>query len=1336
MPDPTKITKPIKTMQDLIDNKLISLTPTYKAPREFNVGNTDLGNSKYDEGIPLALVNNLNTIRADKQPWTHQATRSVLGIAGGGLLTVGEMAGYLLDLPSHITQFTNLINNEENLQTVESNFLSKPFKESKESLYRDFLPIYRKQPGKLIDFNDSGFYWEALRSVGESAVGFGITGMGAAALVKGAGAALRATRLANYNSALARGLGNIGAGMQEGMLGRGMTAYMTNFGEGKMMALELYENSKHQLMKEFTTNYEEQYGEPATPEKIKEFELDAAIQAGKGANYFMMVNKLFMATDYLQLNKIFGKTIKQTDNLATKPASTFLGKAYAFGKTQLKQAPKESFEEIGQNVGQMDQMFRTRQRLKKQGYKLPTIAEEEMSMADRLLEYATSEQALLEGAMGFLGGPIQYTVTQLPFQSKNNRYTDQLAQFDANEKYINTSMYNTISGKALSEAASEIFEENEEVSTDTLNDIAFTRQALVNFSAGTTANFRNSIESYKETEGLTETELKAIDTKLATLNQLELDYNTTYSKYADPAALMFQDTQSRLIDETLQKSIKQKEQVQADLNEVIDKYNNVSGTSYTAEQIINNPQELSTNIKGYLGAFEPITMQYIALDQNIKQLQEQSLEVSSNINQLKNSKNNAILSDFKRYFENVQSPSDETVKLGRELLKSTDSPFIKEYIKRRVDNLDDAIKASKANKVVKDKGGAEQAVADKAKKDLDRDNNNSPSVTSEPGIDEMFSPTNEEDYLEKLPNKTVVKEPPLAETEPLPNPDVIADFNIEEELDNMLYGNSDSKSITEAVTSFLENKVSAEQITPEEADSILERFVTPEQEDELAEGITPGFTVDAIQEEAVSKSNPVASVENDVKLAFSKNNDFKEFLNSNTDKTGVKVTYRLSQSDLVNAADRELIKKFNQGNQLNENEIGKIPIEAIIITKDGKQIVTSLYPVSGKGAGAIAETKLRKAILTSLNEGKIPSNTVVGQYSGAIVSDGVAKKLTLIDQLKDVKDIKLLFTNKEGRLINLDGTINRQHRNTILTKNNPWAGIFFVPIKTSNGKNIPLKVNTRKLSENELSVVGNILYLALKKEGVNNLSQPLSKFPKISEQLESYDLEYLGTEATLGKVLAHLVYLNKNAELNTDPTTSIYFDKGILYMGNKQFTYESITNDLSNILAIKDFLKNYRTRNVSVNKINEENGYKEFLVENEILNTDSAIGADGAPFQSSLDNSNDPTNRYKTKAIYVQNTITSKDNITSIKASNIKENTNAKLNKINKAVNKNVPTKTRLKVVKSSQADINRVLYGDASSTENKSTVERSILKEIQAKTLSNINKIINDKSKVKQGEC
>jgi hypothetical protein len=177
--------------------------------------------------------------------------------------------------------------------------------------------------------------------------------------------------------------------------------------------LELYENAKKDIMSE----------NPGISEKV------ASQMAGEQADRFILANKAMIISDAFALSGI-SKTLSRGRNpLKERNLKTFANNFKKFSRENpIAQASAESLEEIYQNTIQQEGEYQAR---KDAGV---SSKGESANPFSRLVEFATSDKALLEGMMGFFGGPIQYGIIQHPFTLVDRKGYQE--QYDAQQDQI------------------------------------------------------------------------------------------------------------------------------------------------------------------------------------------------------------------------------------------------------------------------------------------------------------------------------------------------------------------------------------------------------------------------------------------------------------------------------------------------------------------------------------------------------------------------------------------------------------------------------------------------------------------------------------------------------------------------------------------------------------------------------------------------------------------------------------------------------------------------------------------------------------------------------------
>ena len=521
--------------------------------------------SKFDKGITFRDLDNIERNRAIHQSSGGQAFNAIVGGVASGVLTAVEDIGYILD-------FKNNIKRLQGLEEVDTNDVSKWAQGMKGELER-VMPIHRMSD-KVFDWTDSGFYWQMFKGVADSAVGFAIPGMLA---TRGIGAIQRLARTTKYLNKLRVST----TGKQ--LINAGLGAYVTNYGESKMMGLEQYENSLRNMTQElFRTNYEilledkdpnlsnadlrEQAMVTTQAQLASGIKEDFEEIAGKHANSFMWRNKAFMITDMIGLHGLYrGKGITRDLVKQGKQISDNL----------LLQAGKEGLEEIGQNILQMEGEY---QSLKEIG----ATSEAPENLSERILDFATSDQALLEGLMGVLGGGPQRILTkgftggysraarEERTEREDIQYEEQQKQVQANKDYLSGKLSRFSKSQLLREQASARGLERDE---KLLRDVAFVEMVAENAERGTLGQFERSIKDVRngvspevEGEGEWDPDYKEIAAEqLTDLKRMEKQW-LKYHGYYNHRLIFLANEKRKLLQQNLESVTAETKDIQNDID--------------------------------------------------------------------------------------------------------------------------------------------------------------------------------------------------------------------------------------------------------------------------------------------------------------------------------------------------------------------------------------------------------------------------------------------------------------------------------------------------------------------------------------------------------------------------------------------------------------------------------------------------------------------------------------------------------------------------------------------------------------------------------------------------
>lgn len=472
------------------------------------VGNQLPNFSRYDADLSrIDQLQNINDFRADQQSNLLKATNAVISGVLSGLATAVEDFSYILDFEEWGKVFSGQ-------DTLERNWLGQAMVDAKEALY-GAMPIYERE--RKDTFSDNFFRWSTLRSGLDSMVGFAVPG---GAISKGLSLgtkALRASRAAAYLSKLAetnkiakgldKGLNFLTTGPSGEVVNSLVSGMLTNDAEGKMMAFEVADNARMQYVSDNaaklleankdTPNYTVEQA-LAEAKELMDNDVDFNNKLAEEQTEFVNRNRIFMLSDAFGIHGVF-KGIGKTRNLlkdkgiaqAIKDLKTLSSDNF------LLQMTKEGAEEIGQNILQSEAEYQVN---KSRGALSPKDAE--LSLTERILNFGTSTQALVEGAMGFITGGIQRNVMRatgdlISGDPLGKKRKEEYAKAQAEQKkildsYTEAHLSDLVTAEInRTEAAADI---NAETLTADIKERVFNSLATEAFQNGTTEQLERLIQ--------------------------------------------------------------------------------------------------------------------------------------------------------------------------------------------------------------------------------------------------------------------------------------------------------------------------------------------------------------------------------------------------------------------------------------------------------------------------------------------------------------------------------------------------------------------------------------------------------------------------------------------------------------------------------------------------------------------------------------------------------------------------------------------------------------------------------------------------------------------------
>lgn len=518
--------------------------------------------SEYSDYIENPVISpnvDLDATRAENQSGTEQYLRAVGTGLAGGLLTAVEALSYI---PDGSFWAGTLVQADD----YERNFLAEWAVNTKESLNENFA-IYRTNPEKVFDFGDFGWYMDTFKSVIDSAVGFGLPGIGVAKGISMAGKTMnylaKTQKLMSFLNQTEKGAKLINS------LASG---YVTNHMESMVMATEMYDT----LLSDYNNNPGKYSGI-----SLDEFKREAARQT----HNFALYNKIFAVTNALQMGSLF-KTRGQISKAGLKN----------FAIDQLKTAPLEGVEEVGQRVLQESFTDSVRANL---GVDTKYNSKDFLGKA---MEIVQEEETWLEGLMGIFGGPVQYAITKAPFEiasmKEANKWREKQAEVILNNKeQIDKVVKQTIEQAEVIDAAK--IEGSPELA-EAVADAYFGNIVINNFKYGIADQLERTIQDVIENKDGTrsESEISIAQEKLEQLKEFEREFNKA-TKYVNSDEIFGLKARILMDTKALEKLTNQEQELIKDIIDVATINNKVTVADKVGKDTIirNRPLNVEYNVE-------------------------------------------------------------------------------------------------------------------------------------------------------------------------------------------------------------------------------------------------------------------------------------------------------------------------------------------------------------------------------------------------------------------------------------------------------------------------------------------------------------------------------------------------------------------------------------------------------------------------------------------------------------------------------------------------------------------------------------------------------------------
>lgn len=1170
-------------------------------------GMTDLGSSQFDTNTPFDTLHNLDIQRAEEQPWYDQAAnaiaQAVVGEIVGGTI---EGLGYLLDVGSIV----DLIQGEE---TEWGNFLTD-FGQSIREGVEENTRIYEnpeREEGFWNSMGDSGWWFKNSVSVASTL-----------SMLIPSSAATRT--LGFLGKGLSRGLGTINKSLDiaenMGVKAKWMTeglsqAIISRNIENWMEAHGTFEDLKAQRL----TQINPETGKLFTKEEAT---LDASEAAATNwkQGWAMLVQDI---PQYLALGKVFNPVTRKMENALTNASQRGITAGLKPWQQNVSAAvgtfASEGFEEAYQFV------ISERAKLSSD-LKSGLITQEEFD--EKMREAYSSDELKTSAFFGGLGGNVFQAAGKginQAFKSKTRK------EFEEN---IGAIYNDRMKARAQQFAAmqQELAKADQDGLTDTRKDIIdnammhMTAEALENDKYDQFIETINSMQNMSDQDKANYQEVTGneFDTELAKeytpdiikrANDMRSLYLKNRNKYSPDVAAKLS-----MLEIDNKRWAKKRSDVLKDIEQV---------KKSIDETWVTRP---SNDLRESWERSE----RKDALHNRIKNLKTQKSKIKS--------------AQQKKFLDGVIAQNEAKLKIVNKEIKAAEKAKTKMSATDReiADNRSETNKlAQDAYDIIKDDIATlkdlQYTIEDKIAY-----NNEELKYTKTPEGQEAFEKVKVQNHINSLQ-----KEKDITEA-------------INDVAGNDIFTKEEKADITKKLKAKLdkiqeEKKKQAAKEAAEKAQAYAsareaQKNANPKTVDNQKRNQIKDNIEDVNWNEEVDTSEKFAKdddkfTEHQVRSSRSvplldkvKGTDkYQRWVENTASKVGEKFEYIVSDNVYsTNKTALEIIDLFEQSVEgaIPQEVYDKLPIK--VVHSEKKNIFTYIPEKPKDSATPIAHERYRnnyaaqrKIIIDRLKAGESTVTEVKFTSGGELVTDpgtdSLAAENSLLDlqQINSVNDVDLMFTNDDGMFMDELKQLDQDFYGKVVNVGQgddgtlmPYRGGVFLKVKKADGKIFPLRLNLAKNTQAQAEVLAEILRdVAVpitdqdgNKSKILKLNSLLSDTrPTLKERIEKEmgpELELLGEDPVINDLINMFVYVSEETK---DLTSELYFSGEHLIYGGKRITpgNRSMQNEFDSLVT---FLKDTKRRQISINLLNNLNGYKDFLINQKVVSTNGT--KEGPLFQN------------------------------------------------------------------------------------------------------------------------
>lgn len=281
----------------------------------------------------------------------------------------------------------------------------------------------------------------------------------------------------------------------------------------------------------------------------------------------------------------------------------------------------------------------------------------------------------------------------------------------------------------------------------------------------------------------------------------------------------------------------------------------------------------------------------------------------------------------------------------------------------------------------------------------------------------------------------------------------------------------------------------------------------------------------------------------------------------------------------------------------------------------------------------------RRIIIDRLKAGESTEVEVKHTSGGNLQMDpnpreGFVAENSILDiaQIDGVKDVDIMITDFNGNFVDTTGELDSEFRGYTmhagLDKDGnkmPYRGGLFIKVKKADGTTFPLRANFLKNTEEQALVLadllidvavpaldGSLLATDSYLEDANPILQEKIK-EAFGPELEMLALGEDGSNPSISDILDMFLYVN---ERTNGLTSELSFKDGVLSFdqGKKINASNRNSNELKSKLV--SFLNHKKRRQFSIAFWRDKPGYKEFVLENKIINTNATVNPKNRLFKN------------------------------------------------------------------------------------------------------------------------